>query len=148
MLGARGKSKHYFKNLVKQRAKQFTLENLLAKKAKHSKMNNLNYSDLKMQNYFVKGDLNTSQKKTIFKLRTRMENFGENYRCGKAHVICPLCGLHWDSQDLCLQCPKIRQELKTNGNISEIYKNEFKNEIVHIIMKVLEKRRELLTENS
>ena len=125
------KSKSYFKNLVKQRAKQFTLEELLIKKATHRKMDNLNYSDLKMQSYFLKEDLNNNQKKTIFKLRTRMELFGENFRCGKARIICPLCGLHWDSQDLCLQCPKIIKEIEIKGNIKEVYKDNFENEIVH-----------------
>ena len=141
-----GKSKYYFKNLVKQRAKQFTLEILLEKKEKHSKMVNLNYAELKIQEYFLKEDLDNNQKKTIFKLRTRMENFGENFRCGKAHVICPLCGLHRDSQDLCLICPIIRQEIRSDGNISEIYGNEIQNDIIHTVIKVLEKRREIINQ--
>ena len=141
-----GKSKYYFKNLVKQRAKQFTLEILLEKKEKHSKMVNLNYAELKIQEYFLKEDLDNNQKKTIFKLRTRMENFGENFRCGKAHVICLLCGLHRDSQDLCLICPIIRQEIRSDGNISEIYGNEIQNDIIHTVIKVLEKRREIINQ--
>ena len=140
------KSKYCFKKLVKQRAKQFTLDKLLVKKAKHSKMINLNYSELKMQDYFMKEDFDNYQKKTIFKLRTRMESFGENFRCGKNYVICPLCGLHRDSQDLCLQCPIIRQDIKSNGSISDIYGNEFENNIVHTIIKALEKRNEILSQ--
>ena len=92
----------------------------------------------------MKEDLNNNQKKTIFKLRTRMERFGENFRCGKAHIICPLCGLHWDSQDLSLQCPEIKKEIESNGDTSEIYKDNFGNEIIHMFTKVLEKRSEAL----
>ena len=109
-------------------------------------MINLNYSELKMQDYFMKEDFDNYQKKTIFKLRTRMESFGENFRCGKNYVICPLCGLHRDSQDLCLQCPIIRQDIKSNGSISDIYGNEFENNIVHTIIKALEKRNEILSQ--
>jgi hypothetical protein len=37
--------------MVKIKAKEYTLEYLLKLKGKHSKMNNLSYSELKLQDY-------------------------------------------------------------------------------------------------
>ena len=72
------KSTFSFKNLVKQKAKKFTLKYLLRKKAKHRKMDNLKYSELKMQSYFLKS-YDNYQKTTIFKFRTRMAQFSEKF---------------------------------------------------------------------
>ena len=40
-----------------------------------------------------------------------MERFGENFRGGQNMVVCPLCMLHLDSQDLSLQCPEVRKDI-------------------------------------
>ena len=45
------KSADSFKRMVKIKAKEYTLDYLLKLKGKHSKMNNLNYPELKLQNY-------------------------------------------------------------------------------------------------
>ena len=51
-----------------------------------------------------------------------MERFGENLRGGQNMVMCPLCMLHLDSQDLSLQCPEVRKKINhTVGDIKEIY---------------------------
>ena len=110
------KSKEAFKRLVKIRAKEYSLKTLKSKQAAHSKMENLRYKDLKMQDYFLSDLLEFKHKQTIFKLRTRMERFVENFRAGSSPVLCPLCKLHFDSQELSLQCPEIKKELKIEGN--------------------------------
>ena len=35
------------------------------------------------------------KKEQIFKYRTQMERFGENYLAGNTPAICPLCKLHY-----------------------------------------------------
>jgi predicted metal-dependent hydrolase len=45
------KSPDSFKRLVKRKTKEYTLNYLLGLKEKHSKMDNLNYIELKLQNY-------------------------------------------------------------------------------------------------
>ena len=73
------KSDEAFKALVKKCAKIYTIELLQKQKIKHSKMDNLSYSDLKIQNYFLSDEISTSEKKMLFRIRTRMEQFGENF---------------------------------------------------------------------
>ena len=70
-----------------------------------------------------------------------MERFGENYRAGKTRAICPPCHLHYDSQELSLQCPEIRKEMKVVGNIEEIYNEDIGKAIVGTLTKITEIRK-------
>jgi hypothetical protein len=135
------KSKESFKNMVKTRAKEYSLNFLKSKQASHSKMEKLIYKDLKIENYLLSDEIEYKQKQTIFRFRTRMERFGENYRAGKNRAICPLCHLHYDSQELSLQCPEIRKEMKVVGNIEEIYNEDIGKAIVGTLTKITEIRK-------
>ena len=94
------KSAEAFKKLVKRQAKEYALGGLQEKKAKHSKMDNVSYTNLESQDYFRSDQISNDQERMIFKYRTRMERFGENFRGGQNIVMCLLCLLHPDSQDL------------------------------------------------
>ena len=94
------KSTDSFKRLVKRKAKDLAIENLQKKKSIHSKLDNLTYVDLNTQEYLLSNKFSNSEKKTIFKYRTRMERFGENYQGGKPFVMCPICKLHLDNQSM------------------------------------------------
>ena len=135
------KSKESFKNMVKNRAKEYSLNFLKRKQESHSKMEKLIYKELKIQNYLLSDEIEYKQKQTIFRFRTRMERFGENYRAGKNRAICPLCHLHYDSQELSLQCPEIRKEMKVVGNIEEIYQEDIGKIIVGTLTKITEIRK-------
>ena len=63
-----------FKKMVKIRTTEFALENLNEKKFSHSKMEDLLYTELEMQNYLVMDNITTAQKRIIFQFRTRMTN--------------------------------------------------------------------------
>ena len=89
-------------------------------------MENLSYSDLKMQNYLVSAETTINEKKTIFKYRVRMERFGENFRGGITSGMCPLCRLHLNNQEMGFKCPEIGKELKISGSLEDIYKGLFK----------------------
>ena len=82
----KSKSKGVFKKLVKQRTRDYALNELKSMQQKHSKMKNLQYEDIQVQDYLTRCDINTEQKKLIFKYRTRMAEFGENYRGGRTQV--------------------------------------------------------------
>ena len=78
----KSKSKGVFKKLVKEKARDYALRKLKNIQLKHSKMKKLQYEDIQVQDYFTRCDINTEQKKLIFKYRTRMAEFGENFRGG------------------------------------------------------------------
>ena len=126
----KSKSKEAFNNLVKKKTKEFAFKLLQEKKHSHTKMENINYEDLKIQTYFTRQDIRTEQKKILFKFRTRMARFGQNYRGGKEKIVCPLCDSHIDNQDLSYICPVIRKEVKIRGSSSDIYCQEINKNTV------------------
>ena len=138
----RSKSKEAFKRLVKTRAKEYALNKLLGKQASHSKMEKLRYSELKIQNYFLDEKLKPKEMKTLFRFRTRMEKFGENFRGGNDHVVCPLCKIHLDNQELSLQCPVLKEEVKVNGDLADIYQENINLEIIKTISRISDYRKE------
>ena len=106
-------------------------------------MDNVSYSELKMQNYLKDENLKPKEMKTIFRYRTRMERYGENFRAGKAFIICPLCKLHIDSQELCFQCPVIKKELRVEGDISSIYKQNIDQKLAKAITRISDYRQDM-----
>ena len=84
-------------------------------------MENLTYTKLKMQNYLKSSEFNMNESLNIFKYRTRMADFGENFRAGYDRVLCPLCLGHLDNQSQSFQCIAINNEIKIQGNINELY---------------------------
>ena len=140
----RSKSKDAFKNIVKVKAKEYAVKILTQKQASHSKMDSLHYSEIRRQNYFMQPGLRTEEKRCIFRWRTRMENFGENFREGRTDVPCPLCTNHLDNQALSVQCEVIKKELKSKGNIENVYRDDIKEETVELVTKISKLRKKLL----
>ena len=105
-------------------------------------MENLNYTELKIQNSFKNENLKPNEMKTIFKYRTRMEIFGEHFRGGEEQVVWPLCTLHLDNQELSLQCPVIRKEIDVKGKLADIYKENISYDIIKTVSKISEYRKE------
>ena len=136
------KSKNAFKRIVKMKAKEHAMKRLISKQETHSKMENLKYTELKIQNYFKDENLKPKEMKTIFRYRTRMEMFGENFRGGEDQVVCPLCKLHLDNQELSLQCPVIRKEIEVKGKLADIYKENISYDIIKTVSKISEYRRD------
>ena len=135
------KSKEGFKTIVKAKAKELALKNLLSKKESHSKLDNITYRELKIQEYFKSDALSIPEKMTIFRCRVRMERFGENFRGGNLAVMCPLCKLHLDNQAMAYQCPAIKKEMEVKGCIEDMYKEEIKLETVRTMTRILEIRQ-------
>ena len=50
------------------------LQKLILKRDTHSKMANLVYTNLEIQKYLLREDMTTTQKRLVFKHRTRMAN--------------------------------------------------------------------------
>ena len=108
---------------MKEKANEYAFKLLKNLQKNHSKTKNLNYCKLQIQQYLENEDLTLDQKRLIFKYRTRMENYGENYRGARGPVICPLCRLHPDSQEMSLKCPIILAEFNPKVEIEEVYQD-------------------------
>ena len=109
------------------------------KKESYSKLQNLDYIEFKAQEYLLNKNLTYDDIKLVFRFRTRMLNFSENFKAGRETMVCPLCNLHSDSQSLILECPFMREELKKQfGDIGNIQmKNFFKSNIDEYHVQVL-----------
>ena len=96
-----------------------------------------------MQNYFKRTDLNVEQKKMLFKFRTRMSEFGENFRGGRDQVTCPLCETHVDKQELSYECKVIQEEIDIKGSFEDIYNDKISIHTVKTLEKIMETRKKL-----
>ena len=104
------------------------------------------YNDLTIQHYLTREDITIQQKKMLFKYRTRMENFGENFRGSNGPVPCPLCGTHLDNQELSFQCQIIKSEVQPTGEMAEIYRDDIKTTTVESLERISKLRSDKLKE--
>ena len=111
--------------------------NYLEKKQRHSKLDNLVYTELKMQNYLQTETVKPKAARTIFSYRTRMSNYSENYR-GKSEVtMCPICQIHIDSQKYSFQCPKIKENVEIHGEYSNIFSDKIQENTLTTVINII-----------
>ena len=107
-------------------------------------MSGLEYEEMTIQNYFLREDINIDQKRMLFRYRTRMADYGENFRAGKSEVICPLCKSHKDSQALGFVCPIIKSEMIIDGTYPEGGNKPVNYQIIRKYNKVQTRNNEAL----
>ena len=76
-----------------------------------------------------------------------MEKFGENYQAGRSQVLCPLCHVHLDNQEMAFQCSEITKELTMKGNLEDIFSENIKLETVETLTKIVEIRKQKIEDN-
>ena len=133
-----------FKSQVKKKAKEVAFYMFLGKKDRHSKLENMFYSNLKLQNYLK--ELNKFEGQTMFSYRTRMSNYGQNYSGNGMPTICPLCHSHIDSQKWSYQCSRIKQNVTIENNYSDIFSDKVKRNTVNTVLRIEKFRKEYLQE--
>ena len=138
-------SKIKFKKIVKLKTKEFALDNLNEEKFKHSKMENLVYTNLEVQNYLISEELTLSQKRNIFLFRTRMADYADNYGGSSSQVIpCKVCSMHSDCQAHSMTCLETLKSITQKGNYSEIFTNKISKETAVMLHQITEARKNKL----
>ena len=132
-----------FKKLVKMKASEFEYNKLQKIKSSHSKMDNLKYSKLEMQDYFKLENCTADMAKLMFKFRCRMADFEENFRGALGPRPCQLCGLHLDNQETSFQCPEITKQLEIKVEYSKIFQMKIPVEIFETISRITAIRDEM-----
>ena len=130
----RSKSKNVFQKLVKEKIKNYEFCELL--RGKRSKLENLNYFKLEMQEYLWLNSMNKKEALVLFKFRTRMAPFGENYKAGNVTTICPLCSSHTDSQEESFTCVVLNRVIKIQGRYSDIFGSKFPKVLIDTLYKI------------
>ena len=144
----KSKSKFSFKRLVKSKAKELGLEILIKMKEKHSKMSQLEYIDLEMQNYFKNDEITVSEARVLFKFRTRMIKCWGNFKGGRPPEKCPICQEDdsRDTQDHAFKCRVIKHIIKIEGEYDQIFTQPGSKEIAKTAEKLSKLRAELIEE--
>ena len=138
----KSKSKWSFQNMIKLKAKEYALYYLLEKQDRHSKLDSLFYTEIKMQDYLK--ELTTAQAQTVLAYRTRMANYNDNYRGCNGHLPCPLCLLHLDCQSVIFNCPVVKENVNLNGQYSEIFRTNIKPELAQSLVDIEKFRKEYM----
>ena len=140
------RSEFSFQNLVKKKAHVYELNQLLKMKQTHSKMDDLVYSKLEIQNYLKLENVNTKEAQTLFRYRTRMAKFGENFRGNRNSILCPLCKTHLDGQKMCFEnCPVVKKNITISGNYNPIFNTSgIPSDIVQTLVRIENLREEYL----
>ena len=138
----RSKSKFAFTRLLKVKRKEYTLDERMAIKAKHSKMDNLIYTELKMLNYLKSENIPVQEAQNLFRFRVGAARFKAKFGDRYPNKACPLCSVHLDTQVQSVRCKGVKEKMAINGKYSDIFKEKEPSDIsqtLHKISKLREK---------
>ena len=102
--------------------------------------------ELKISSYFKDENISYTEAQQIFKFRTRMANFGENFRGQGGPTVCPLCQSHVDSQKWSFQCRVIKTNIVIKGKYSDIFCENIPKETANTVAEIYKFREEFLNQ--
>ena len=122
-------SKEKFRNLVKSATNNEAFKYLMKKKESHSKLNELDYSKLEIQDYLKTDNMLTDDEKCIlFKFRVREIEVRVNYKNKYNDLLCQLCRKDSESQHHLLMCEELIKQCEDLANNTVIeYEDIFDN---------------------
>ena len=139
-----------FSKLIKERCKLHAFNELIDIKGGHSKMKNLQYKNLEMQNYLKDKTIHTGIAKSLFRFRTRMVDVRNNFATSNPILSCPFDDDSLDDQQHLLKCVKLQTDTNCDLNYYNIFQND-SDKILPVITKLIEsfeKRQKILMETS
>ena len=145
-----------YKKQVKSKIREAAFKYLQSIKEKHSKVKNIEYQKLKVQNYMTSPIFSNLEVNTLHALRSRSTECKENYKQKYVYsnLLCPLCGDENETQQHILKCRVLLANLKTTNIIKEkpVYEDIFspdvqKQKVITVIYIELFELRKNLQEN-
>ena len=136
-------SKNVFKKMVKKKLKEYSLEYLTTIKEKHSKMDQLVYPKLKIQNYLKDRKISVQAAKSLFRWRTRSALFKINFGISYLNTACPYYHTDTDSQEHSLQCTIGKHKFEVRVTYSDILDQDIPSDISETVMKITKLREEI-----
>ena len=139
------KSSNSFKRIVKVKTKEFTLNYLLGIKERHSKMDDLHYGELTLQNYLKDQDIPVVEARNLYRYRTRCAKYKENMKNSyiTTSTACPLCLVQPDTQKHSLQCPAVKNEITIEGRYEDIFEKDIPTDISKTLLRINTLREDL-----
>ena len=140
----RSKSKDAFLRFLKIKTKEYALNHLLEMKSEHTKMDDLMYSELKMQKYLKSEEIPVNEAQNLFRHRVRVAQFKENFGEKYMNKTCPLCSLHLDTQVHAMQCEIVKSQITIEGKYSDIFKQKIPTNISRTLLKISKLRENVI----
>ena len=133
---------------MKIKTKEYALKYLLTKKQEHTKLDNLIYSDLKLQPYLKSDHIPVHEAKNLFRYRVKVANFRENFKdmYRNTTTVCPFCTIHLDTQSHALQCVQMKLKMKMEGNYEDIFRQKIPANISKTLFNISQLRKDLVEE--
>ena len=104
-------------------------------------MKNLEYTELKLQNYLSNDLITVQEAKNIFKFRTRVAKFQANMRNSPGlSLACPFCKVIPDTQQHSVQCSVVKSKVDVKGNYNDIFLDNIPVEIARTLMEITKLR--------
>ena len=133
--------KETFKKEIKEKIRDNAFSQMMEKKTRLSKLLNLQYKELEIQEYLTDKNMTKEEKTMTFKRQVRMENFGENYRGGREKILCPLCYMHEDSQPKSFSCKTVIEDIHIDGKYEELFSTKIPKGLMQTIKKITSLRK-------
>ena len=109
-------------------------------------MDNLNYTELKLQNYLQDPDISVPEAKTLYRYRTRSAKYKENMKTSytATSLACPLCQVQPDTQQHSLQCPVVRDNTQVEGRYQDIFEEDIPSDISKTLLRINKLREDFI----
>ena len=117
-------STYKFRKLIKKCGREYALAKFCEQKRKHSKLQLLEYDELKIQGYLKNKDISVTQAQILLKFRTRMAKYENNYKGTTTNQKCKLCQNHSDNQEEIYVCDYNLQNINLCGNYEDLFKSD------------------------
>ena len=99
-------------------------------------MDDLAYTELKMQKYLKNEDIPVNEAQNLLRFRTRAAHFKGNYGDRYENKACPLCSVHLDTQNHSMQCQKVNKKINIQGKYSDIFRGKIPTNISKTLLKI------------
>ena len=104
-------------------------------------MNNLTYTEHKLQNYLRDKKISVEKARKLFRYRTRVAKFKDNMKSSFPVTTCPLCLVQPDTQVHSFQCPEVK--VKLEGNYNDIFRENIPTNISRTLLQISKLRENL-----
>ena len=141
----------YLEKIGRNSKKAF--EDLKSTQLTHSKVKAIQYDQYKCQEYLKSPNINFEEASVLVALRSKtVKDIKSNIRSfSQNDLLCPLCMKSEDTQEHCLECPKLKNVIKpTERHITykQIYSQSESEQqaVASLFLNILERRNLLLQE--
>ena len=117
-------SVYKFRKMIKKRGREFALLEFNKQKEGHSKLECLEYDELKIQGYLRNKNISVTQAQILAKFRTRMANYANNYGGTNQDLPCRLCSKHLDNQDEIYNCDFNKKNVQLQGSYEDLFRSD------------------------